>query len=118
MMANGRSWYTLTRGGTAFKSLSRGAMLFLTEDIRILLKSVDGKRQPGHAPSDVVLQQVVLVRLEQAPFHAFSWQKEQLPVGQFNQLRSRRLVLLEEEHQEGERLDRQVHRGDTFLDSP
>src|SRR5262249_51730476 len=98
MMANGRSWYTLIRGGNDFKSLSRGAMLSLSEDIRILLKSVGREGHPGHAPGDVVLQQVVLVRLEEEPFHAFSWQKEQLPVGQFNQLRSRRLVLLEEEH--------------------
>jgi hypothetical protein len=70
MMANGKSWYTLMRGGSAFKSLSRGAMLSLSKDIRILLKGIGGEGQPGHASGDVVLKQFTLVRFKQKAFDA------------------------------------------------
>src|SRR5439155_3187618 len=106
MMANGRSWYTLIRGGNALKSLSRGAMLSLSKDIRILLKGVGGKRQPGHASGNVVLKQGTLVRFKQKSFDALSRKEKQFPVRQFQQLGSRCLVLLEVKGDVGECCDR------------
>ena len=101
-LPGGRSWYTLILGGTAFRSLSRGAILSLSEDIRILLKSVGGKRQPGHASGGVVLKQVTLVRFKQESFDALPRKKKQLPVRKFQQLGSRWLVLFQVKDDVGE----------------
>src|SRR5437868_14565196 len=87
-MANGKSWYTLMRGGTAFKSVSRSSMRFLSEDIRIFLQSRRRKRQPRHGACRMVFEQVVLVCLEQEALDKLAGQKEQLPVGKFQELRS------------------------------
>src|SRR5688572_26616958 len=64
-MAKGRSWYTLIRGGTAFRSFSRSSMRSFSEDIRILLKGTTGEGKSGHAARRMVLQKFVLVGLEQ-----------------------------------------------------
>src|SRR5579883_1469289 len=117
-MANGRSWYTLIRCGMAFRSFSRRSTRSLSEDMRVLLKGLGGERQPGHAARRVVLQQAVLVGVVQEPLDGLRGQEEQLPVGQSNQLGPRGLVLLEVEGEVGERLDRQVRRGDPLLDRP
>ena len=93
-------------------------MRSLSEGIRILLKGGGGEGQAGHAPRRMVFEQVGLVGLEEGPLDALPWQEEQLPVGQFGQLRPGRLVLLEVEGEVGERLDRQVGRGDALLDRP
>src|SRR5260370_6835960 len=93
MIAKGRSWYTLILGGTAFRSLSRGAMLSLSEDNRILLKCFSGEGQSGNAASHVVFQQTSLVGFKQKSLHAFPRQKEQLPTSKLDQLTSSRLVL-------------------------
>ena len=93
-------------------------MLSLSEDIRILLKGLSGEGQPGDAASNVVLQQVTLVGFKQESLDAFPAQKEQLPVGQLDQLCSRWLVLLEIEHDVGKRLDGKVGGGDLLVDCP
>src|SRR4051812_45323693 len=63
-MANGKSWYTLIRGGTDLRSFSRSSMRSFNEDIRILLKCGHGEREPSHAACRMELQKVVLVGLE------------------------------------------------------
>src|SRR5689334_18121907 len=109
-MAKGRSWYTLILGGSAFRSLSRRAMLSFSEDIRILLKGFSREGQSCDAPGDVILQQVLLVGFKEKSLNALSPQKEELPIRQFDQLCARGLMLLQVKNDIGKRFDRQEGR--------
>ena len=60
----------------------------------------------------------LLVGLEQEPFDTFPGQEEQPPVGMLDQLGPRGLVLLEVEHDVGERRHRDIGRGDPLVDRP
>src|ERR1019366_4107190 len=81
----------------AFRSLSRGPMLSLSEDIRILLKCFSGEGQPADTASNVVLQQVTLVGLKQESLHSFPRQIK---------------------HEIRKRLDRKVSGSDLLVDCP
>src|SRR5271157_3354793 len=99
-------------------SFSRSSMRSFSEDMRILLQGLGGEAQAGDAARRMVLQESSLVGLEQVPFDTFTEQKEQLPVGMFDQLGTRRLMLLEVEHDVGKDCHRDISRCDPFVNRP
>src|SRR6516225_8051028 len=107
-MANGRSSWTLIRGGTAFRSASRRSMRSLSEGMSVLLQGRGGEGDPDHGARRLELQQAALVRLDQKPLHPFAAEEEQLPVWVVQQSRAGWLVLLQVEGDVREGLHRQV----------
>src|SRR5271166_1002075 len=93
-------------------------MRSLSEDMRILLQGRDGEAQVGDAPRRMVFQQALLVRLEHEPFDALTGQEEEPPVGVLDELGTGWLVLLQVEHDVGERRYRDISWCDPFLDNP
>ena len=93
-------------------------MRSLSEDMRILLQGRGGEAQPGDAPRRMVFQQALLVGLEQEPLDALTGQEEEPPVGVLDELGTGGLVLLQVEHDVGERRHREVGRGDPLVDRP
>ncbi len=93
-------------------------MRSFSEDMRILLQGRSGEAEPGDAPRCMVFQESLLMGLEQESLDPLPRQEEKSPIGVIDELDPGWLVLLQVEHDVGERPNGNEGRGDPFVDSP
>src|SRR5271157_6636969 len=93
-------------------------MRSLSEDMRIFLKALCGESEPGYTSRRMVFQEAPLVGLEQEAFDALSGQDVEPPVRVLDELGTGGLLLLQVEHDVGQRRYRDISRCDPLVDNP
>src|SRR5579859_1059394 len=116
-MANGRSRYTLIRGGLALRSLSSRSMRSLSESTRILLDRFGWEVDPYDTARCTVVQQPLHLSFNEPAFNELGRQKKQPPLVAVQQPLARTDLLRQDERDVGECLLGQVHWGQVLLDA-